>query len=129
MTQINNDPTVEETTSDALDLAHLLVDTISDKKASDIIILDLREQSALTDYFLICTAENRRQLRAVANALLEDAKQKANVVAMGREGDSDAGWILLDFGDLMVHIFSPEQRLYYGLEELWHESHVVLRMQ
>ncbi|MCA9981841.1 MAG: ribosome silencing factor, partial [Anaerolineales bacterium] len=98
MTQINNDPTVEETTSDALDLAHLLVDTISDKKASDIIILDLREQSALTDYFLICTAENRRQLRAVANALLEDAKQKANVIAMGREGDSDAGWILLDFG-------------------------------
>ena len=138
MTELNNNQMLAEeavaegfeitNSEDALELAHLLTDAVSDKKASDIIILDLLGRSVLTDYFLLCTAENRRQLQAIATAVLETAKQDANVVAMGREGNAESGWILIDFGDLIVHIFSPEQRLYYRLEELWHESHVVLRM-
>jgi ribosome-associated protein len=113
----------------ALELAYLLVDTVGDKKASDILILDLLGRSVLTDYFLICTAENRRQLDAIATAVWEDAKQKAGVIAMSREGNAESGWILIDFGNLIVHLFSPEQRHYYGLEELWHTARVVLRMQ
>ncbi len=138
MTELNNNQILAEeevaegfeiiNSEDALELAHLLTDAISDKKASDIIILDLLGRSVLTDYFLLCTAENKRQLQAIATAVVETAKQDANIIAMGREGTAESGWMLIDFGDLIVHIFSPEQRLYYRLEELWHESHVVLRM-
>lgn len=133
MTELNENQLVAEefvvvNSEDALELAHLLTDAVSDKKASDIIILDLQGRSVLTDYFLLCTAENRRQLQAIATAVVETAKQDANTIPMGREGNAESGWMLIDFGDLIVHIFSPEQRRFYGLEELWHESHIVLRM-
>ncbi len=113
---------------EALELANLLVDSISDKKASDILILDMREHSVLTDYFLLCSAGSDRQIRAVADAVREDAKNEADMVAMGQEGSAEAGWVLVDFGDLIVHIFSEEMRRYYNLEELWKEGHVLLRM-
>lgn len=119
----------EDINLEALELAHLLVDTVLDKKASDIIILDLREQSVLTDYFLLCNGDSNRQINAIADAVQEDAKQKADVIIMNKEGNPNSGWILLDFGDLIVHVFSPEKRAYYDLEGLWHESHIVLRMQ
>lgn len=111
-----------------LELAHLLVETVSDKKASDILIIDLQEQSTLTDYFLICNGENSRQLGAIADSILDDARQKGQVRAFGREGSTHAGWVLIDFGDVIVHIFSPEKRSFYNLEELWQTSRVVLRM-
>lgn len=89
----------------------------------------MREQSVLTDYFLLCNGDSNRQIGAIADAVLEDAKQKAEITVMSKEGNPDSGWVLLDFGDLIVHIFSPEKRVYYNLEELWQEGHVVLRMQ
>ena len=111
-----------------LELAHLLVDTVADKKASDILILDLQNQSMLTDYFLICTGENSRQIGAIADSIIDDARAKGQVRAFGREGTTHTGWVLVDFADLIVHIFSPEKRAFYDLEELWRNSHVVLRM-
>ncbi|MCA9924164.1 MAG: ribosome silencing factor [Anaerolineales bacterium] len=114
---------------ESLELAHLLVDTILDKKGSHITLLDLREQTVFADYFLICTAENDRQLRALAQSVVEDAKQNGKVMANGREGMPETGWVLVDFGDLIVHLFSPSTRAYYNLEELWAEAHVVLHMQ
>lgn len=81
------------------------------------------------DYFLICTGENERQLRALAESIRTEAKQKAGVLARGMEGVAEAGWILLDFGDMVVHVFSPDKRAYYSLETLWTDAHVVLRTQ
>jgi len=92
-------------------------------------LLDLKEQTVFADYFLICEAENDRQLRALAFSIIEDAKQNGKTVADGREGEAKSGWVLVDFGDLIVHIFSPEKRHFYDLDELWNEAHVVLHMQ
>ena len=114
---------------ESLELAHLLVDTIIDKKGSDLVLLDIREQAAFADYFLICNGENKRQLQALVDGITEDAKHKAQVLPVGTEGDPLSGWILVDFGDLVVHFFSPDKRSFYDLEDLWREAHPVLRMQ
>lgn len=105
-----------------------MIESIEDKKGHDIILIDIREQSILTDYFLVCSASNDRQLRAIANAVWDDAKQEANIVGRNQEGSPNSGWVLIDFGDLIVHIFSEEKRAYYDLESLWQGSHVVLRI-
>lgn len=113
---------------ESLELAHLLVETILDKKGSDITLLDLREQAVFADYFLICNGENDRQLRAMANGIAQDAKDKARALAKSVEGSPESGWVLVDFGDLLVHVFSPETREYYDLEGLWNNAHIVMRM-
>jgi ribosome-associated protein len=113
---------------ESLELAHLLVETLLDKKGSDITLLDLREQAVFADYFLICNGENDRQLRAMASSVAQDAKQKARAVAKSVEGSPDSGWVLVDFGDLLGHLFSPETRDYYDLEGLWDSAHIVMRM-
>jgi ribosome-associated protein len=114
---------------ESLELAHLLVETILDKKGTNITLLDLREQAVFADYFLICNGENDRQLRAMANSIAQDAKQKAETSASRVEGSAASGWVLVDFGDLLVHLFSPDRRQFYDLEELWDDAHVVMRMQ
>lgn len=105
------------------------METILDKKGSDITLLDLREQAVFADYFLICNGENDRQLRAMATSITQDAKQKAKAIANAVEGSSESGWLLVDFGDLLVHLFSPDKRHFYDLEGLWDDAHVVMRMQ
>jgi ribosome-associated protein len=100
-----------------------------EKKGSDILLLDIREHAAFADYFLICNGENDRQLKALAENITLNAKKEGETRAMGREGDAEDGWMLIDFGDLIVHLFSPEKRAYYNLETLWDDAHVVLRMQ
>lgn len=112
----------------SLELAHLLVDTIVDKKGSDILLLDIRDQAGFADYFLICNADNERQLNTLAQSIALDAKQKALASAMSSEGQPGNGWVLIDFGDLVVHLFSAEKRRYYSLEDLWDQARVVLRM-
>ena len=114
---------------DSLELSHFLVDSILDKKGSDITILDLREQTVFADYFLLCNGTNERQLRAIANGIAQDAKENGRVLTSAIEGSAETGWVLVDFGDLIVHIFSQETREYYDLEGLWNQAHVVLRMQ
>lgn len=99
-----------------------------DKKGSDIALLDIREQALFASYFLLCSGENERQLRALAESIRQDTKEKANVIVNGLEGKAQSGWVLVDFGDLVVHLFSPEKRAYYNLEELWSDALVVLRM-
>ncbi len=107
----------------------MLVDTIVDKKGSDIILLDLRDYATFADYFLIGNGENERQLNALAEDMALKAKNLAGSPAFGIEGSPASGWVLIDFGDLVVHLFSPQMRDYYGLEDIWDEAHVVLRMQ
>ncbi|MBK8932115.1 MAG: ribosome silencing factor [Chloroflexi bacterium] len=106
-----------------------MVDSILDKKGSDIVLLDLREHTVFADYFLICNGENDRQIRALAESVRTEAKQEAGILASGVEGIPEAGWILIDFGDLVVHVFSPDKRDYYSLEDLWTDARGVLRRQ
>ena len=100
-----------------------------DKKGADIALLDIRDEAAYTDYFLICNGDNDRQLQTLADSIADDAKKKADSVTWGKEGEASGGWLLLDFGDLVVHLFSPDKRQYYRLEELWNNAHIVLRLQ
>jgi len=107
----------------------MLVDAIVDKKGNDIILIDIRDQATFADYFLISNGENERQLNALAEDIVLKAKNGAKTSALGVEGVPSAGWVLIDFGDLVVHLFSPEKRRYYRLEDIWDQAHIVMRMQ
>src|SRR5579859_3858858 len=111
--------------TDAQTVAHLMVDAASDKKAQDIVLLDVREVTTLADYFLICTATSERQLRAVVDGV-EEALDRVAVTPLHREGQPADGWMLLDYGDVVAHIFGPAQRAYYRLEELWQAAVTVV---
>lgn len=100
-----------------------------DKKGSDILLLDLRDEAIFTDYFLICNGESKRQLKSLAASISEEAKKNADVKPLGQEGEPENGWVLIDYGDLVVHLFNSDTRRYYDLEDLWQNAHVVLRMQ
>lgn len=119
----------EVTQLDTLEFANLLVDTILDKKGGDILLLDMQEQVIFADYFLLCNGQSNRQIKAIVNAMLDDAKQEAREIALSVEGDADDGWMLIDFGAIVVHVFAPDKREYYDLEELWQDARIVLRMQ
>jgi ribosome-associated protein len=105
------------------------VESVLDKKGEGILLLDIRDQAIFTDYFLLASADSSRQLQAIADGLLETAKKKADIRPWGVEGEPESGWMLVDFGDVVVHLFEPEKREYYNLEDLWREAHVVVRMQ
>lgn len=113
---------------EGLELANVLVDTLIDKKASNILLLDIREQAVFSDYFILCNGENDRQIRALTEAVTEAAREKADVRPRGTEGEAESGWVLIDLGAIIIHLFSNERRVYYNLEELWSNAHVVLRM-
>ena len=112
----------------ALDYAHLAIDAIESKKGSDIVLLDVRKLSMFTDYFLICNGDSERQIKAISGGVQEVLDQ-GGLRRLGHEGSAESGWVLLDYGDLMVHIFAPEQRDYYELEELWKEAPRVVTIQ
>lgn len=93
----------------------------TDKKATDLVVLDLREVASFTEYFVICTGASTRQVQAISNsveeALLKNAKRPLHI-----EGYSSAEWILLDYGDLIMHVFSQASRRFYDLERLWRDA-------
>ena len=89
-----------------------------DKKADDLLLLDLRKAAGFTDYFLICSGGNPRQIRAIADAILE-ALASGGARPAHIEGYDRSEWVLLDYFDFIVHIFAPETRGFYGLERLW----------
>jgi ribosome-associated protein len=92
------------------------------KRAEDIVILDLRGQTLVTDYFVICTGTSRVQLRAIVDAIVEALDAPGPPL---REGDEESQWVLLDYGDVVVHVFGPETRAFYRLERLWGDAPVV----
>lgn len=97
------------------------------KKASESRVLGLREVSSLADYFLICSASNQRQAQAIWDEIAKQMKEQRGDRAISVEGYGSGEWILGDFGDLIVHIFTPEKRAYYDLERLWrHAANVPL---
>ena len=92
-----------------------------DKKGSELIVLDLRRSSAFTDYFVLCTGQNQRQVKAIADAV-EEALKRARVRPAHVEGYDRAEWVLLDYFTFIVHIFTPATREFYGLERLWGQA-------
>jgi ribosome-associated protein len=113
---------------DANQLARTIVQIAADKKAENIVMLDIRGQSIIADYFVICTGTSDRQVRAVARDIDEQlGKQGQNPIHI--EGMTDAHWVLLDYGAVIVHIFDPDTREYYRLEKLWAEAPRVLVIQ
>jgi ribosome-associated protein len=89
-----------------------------DKKAVDLTVLDLRKAAGFTDYFLICSGTNPRQIRAIADAVIEALKADG-ISPAHVEGYDRSEWVLLDYFDFVVHVFAPETRMFYGLERLW----------
>ncbi len=114
---------------ESLELANILVDSLIDKKGSDILLLDIRDQAVFTDFFLLCSGDSGRQLKALTESVTETAKLGLDLLPWGVEGDPDEGWVLVDFGGVVIHIFLPERRRYYNLEQLWSLGHVLLRVQ
>ena len=100
------------------ELLDLTVKTLSDKLAKDIVTVDMRAVSSYTDAFVIATAANVRQANALAD-YVQDAAEKQGYEVKGREGTSGSTWVLLDLGEVVVHIFTEETRKQYRLEELW----------
>jgi len=96
------------------------------KKAYDLVVLDLRELSSMTDYFFICSGSSTRQVQSIADAMDEELSEKG-IHPLGREGYDEARWILLDYGDLVMHIFHHETRKVYDLERLWGNAPVAYR--
>lgn len=90
-------------------------------------LLEVREVTTLADYFVICEGTSNRQLNAIRDGILEALKERGYGLHH-KEGSPESGWILLDYEDILVHIFSPERRAYYQLEELWHEAPTVMKM-
>jgi len=107
-------------------VAQQAVDILSEHKASDIAMIDISKTATFTDYFVIATALSPLQFSALQDYLEKDLAP-SGVDLRHREGSSDSGWMLLDFRDIIVHIFSPEQRAYYRLEELWGRTSPVVR--
>jgi ribosome-associated protein len=112
---------------ETLDLAHKIVDILSDKQASDIVLLDTREVCSFTDYFVICTGESTRQVKALIDAVSADLK-KEKIRLLHEEGTAESGWVLLDYGDIIVHIFGSFERDYYQLDKLWENASTKVRV-
>ena len=110
--------------SEAKQTAKLALEALEDKKAMDVRILDITHVSTLADYFMIASGSNRNQVQAMADNV-EEVPGKAGVHPKQIEGYQTANWILMDYGDVVIHIFDEENRLFYDLERIWRDGKVV----
>jgi len=113
---------------EGLELARKAVDAASEKQASNIVLLDVRETCTFTDFFVICSGESARQIRSISDDI-EGTLKKEGARSHHHEGSLESGWFLLDYTDVVVHIFGAAEREFYKLEELWSDAKVVLRVQ
>lgn len=102
-------------------LAALAVEILEDKKAEDISVIDISEVSVIADYFIIAGGNNKSQIQALSDAV-DEKLGRAGLPLKQIEGYNNANWILLDFGDIIVHIFDKENRLFYDLERIWRDG-------
>lgn len=96
--------------------------------AMDILMLDLRQRCSFADYFVICSGSSERQIKAILEEI-DKALTGEGVPLLRREGATDSGWVLLDFGEVIIHIFSPQWRDYYQIEKVWADATPVVRVQ
>ncbi len=113
---------------DTSEIARRAVNAASDKLASDIVLLDTRGENRFTSYFVICSADSPRQMQAVRDEIAISLK-KIGATLHHDEGNAATGWLLLDYGDIVVHIFGSREREFYKLDQLWADAAVLLRIQ
>ncbi len=118
---------LEEHLADPSDIAQLIVEVASEKLASDIVMLDLRGLASFTDYFVVMSADSSRLIQALEEDIVSTLK-KSKLSIHRREGTAASGWVLMDCSDVIVHIFSPEEREFFGLEKLWARAPRVVRI-
>ncbi len=111
-----------------VEVARHVVELAEDKKAADVVVLEISHLTTLADYLVICSGGSERQLGAIADGIIEGLKA-AGTAILGREGEPVSHWILLDVGSVIVHVFAPPERDYYQLEKLWPEAKTILRLQ
>ena len=111
-----------------LEVARRIVELAEDKKAADIVLLDLTGLTTLADAFVICSGGSERQISAIADGVVEGLRDEG-VKPIGREGTPESHWVLLDYGSVIVHVFTPPERDYYQLERHWSGARTVLRVQ
>lgn len=107
-----------ETLIEPSELARRIVDLLSDRQAEDVVLLDIHAVASFADYFVIASAQNARHMDALINAFDKELAREG-VKPLRREGEASSGWVLVDFGPVIVHIFTAESRSYYNLEGLW----------
>jgi ribosome-associated protein len=113
------------TTGNSKEWALIAARAADSKKATDIIVQEVRDALLITDYFVIATGANNRQVDAITDAIEEELRKEAGIKPIGREGMDEQTWILLDYGDFVVHVFQPELREFYRLEALWSDAPLV----
>jgi ribosome-associated protein len=106
----------------------LCVKAAIEKKAFDLVLLEMKKITSFTDYFLLCSGKSDRQVQAIAQAI-EEELEKEGIRPLGQEGKNEGRWILMDYEDVVVHIFLPETREFYGIEEFWGEGQVLTPRQ
>ena len=106
------------------EMAKIAIEALEDKKAEDIRVIDISQVSVLADYFIIANGSNRSQIQALSDSV-EEKLGRAGYPLKQMEGYENANWVLLDFGDIMVHIFDHENRLFYDLERIWRDGRIV----
>ena len=124
---ILTEPERVEIPADAAELAHRIVEIASDKKGNDIVMLRTAELTTMADFFVIASGRSDRQVSALSGAIVDELRRDG-IRPLGIEGRASARWVLLDFGSVIVHVFAPEEREYYGLERLWSEATQVARL-
>ena len=112
----------------SLDVARRIVELAEDKKAADIVLLELGELTTIADHFVICSGGSERQLDGIANGIISGMRDEG-IRPIGREGTANSHWVLVDFGVTIVHIFTPPERDFYQLEKHWSEAKTILRVQ
>ena len=116
-----------EIPTDASELAHRIVEIASDKKGNDIVLLRTAELTTMADFFVIVSGRSDRQVQALAGAILDELRDDG-IRPLGVEGKQSSRWVLLDFGAVIVHVFAPDEREFYGLERLWGKAAQVVRV-
>jgi ribosome-associated protein len=116
-----------EIPTDASELAHRIVEIASDKKGNDIVLLRTAELTTMADFFVIVSGRSDRQVQALAGAIVDELRD-AGIRPLGVEGKQSSRWVLLDFGSVIVHVFAPDEREFYGLERLWGKAAQVVRV-
>lgn len=111
-------------TSDSKLLLDSIIEGLLEKKAKDIRLLDIRSLTTLTDYFVVCHGTSETQIRALANSAVEKVKEDLGENVWKKEGMDARRWIILDYVNVVVHIFSEEKRQYYGIERMWNDAEI-----
>jgi len=104
------------------ELAIIAAKALDDKKGKEIAAIEVAEQTTLADYFVIATGSSNTQINALSGAVEKAMKEQANEMPLRREGYRDGTWVLLDYGSVVIHVFSPEAREFYALERLWNDG-------